>query len=479
VRRQIADYGDVTSGVSAPSLRRACHVACALVAVIALVVFFGGWVAGDLALRTIVPGTVGMKWQTAVGLLALAAGLFLLVDPPSPRRRRLADAAALIGLLVGATVLAEYLFGWRSGFDEFLFRDTTGHRLGIAHPGRLAPTTALCLLLVGAALLLLDARPVGRWRPAELLVLPVAAVGMLTLIGYLYEIPGLYGPASAAKMALGTGVCVLCLATGVLLARPHGRLVSLATTDDPGGIMMRRLLPLGIALPLVLGWIRLRLGEAGIFGDRAGTWWLAASTAVVLTVLIARVAAQLSLYAARGRVLEAELVALANHDALTGLYNRRRFDQELAHVAAVAARAGIACSLLIIELDRLKVVNDSLGHAAGDRLLQDVAGVLTDRLREADVAARIGGDEFGVLLPATTVAGACVLAQVLCDAVAALRLHTEDGDAWTTISVGVAALGAGTGGTLDAMVRADQAMYRAKRAGGGQVARGSEFATPV
>jgi diguanylate cyclase (GGDEF)-like protein len=453
----------------ASKLQLACRALIWLTIAIALVVLIGGWALDVTVLRNVVPGTVAMKSWTALGLLSAATALLLSLEMPSRHATRLARAAAAFPLLLGLAVLGEYLLGWSLGIDELLFHDAAGHAAHIAYPGRFAPTTAVCFVLIGAALLALDAAPRRGWRLAELAMIPVAAMGAMTLVGYLYAIPVFYGPASAAKMALNSGVCFLAMAAAIVLARPHGRLVRLAGTHDPGGIMLRRLLPLAIVMPLLLGWAKLRAADAGVFGDRVGTWWLSVATIVALCLLIGRVASRLSHYARQRDVLEAELHRLANHDPLTGLLNRRRFDEELAAAAARAARHHEPCSVLVIDFDRMKRVNDALGHAAGDDLLERVGAILRDRIRASDVGARVGGDEFAILLTNTVAQQAAVLATSIRAAVAACRIPTPNGDAWTTVSIGIAQISPGDALGESAMQRADEAMYRGKRRGGDDV----------
>jgi diguanylate cyclase (GGDEF)-like protein len=88
----------------------------------------------------------------------------------------------------------------------------------------------------------------------------------------------------------------------------------------------------------------------------------------------------------------------AEHDSLTGLFNRNYFQQELERTVARVARSGTACALFYIDLDQFKYINDTLGHAAGDRLLVDVATLLSSHVRDGDLLARFGGDEFTLLL---------------------------------------------------------------------------------
>ncbi len=451
-------------------LARARRLATALVAATAVVVFVGGWVLGEDALKNLVPGTVVMKAPTALGLLWLAVGLALLGRRPGLRRvaQGFGAAAALLGTVVGL----EYVTGRTWWVDEGLFRDDVGHRLGVAHPGRFAPTTALCLVLVGAVIVLLGRRRRTSPRLVEHLVLPVIAISGITLVGYLYSIPTFYGPASAAKMALVTGLCFLALGFAAVATVPGSRLVVLAAADDPGALLIRRLLPVAIGVPLGLGWLRLQAVESGVFGDRVGTWWLAAVTALGLALVVLRIAARLSAAAAVQRRLEAELVHLADHDVLTGLCSRRRFDDELARHLARADRSPRVATVVSLDLDRLKVVNDTLGHEAGDRLLEGVGRAIAGRIRAGDLAGRLGGDEFALLLEDTDVADALVLAEDLRARIAGNRPGGDLAGTWSTVSIGIARV---TDDARTTMALADDAMYRAKRAGGNRV----EVASPA
>ncbi len=453
-------------------LRRAAIAACGLVVFVSLLVLVGGWVFGRIELRSIVPGTVGMKALTAIGLLTASLSLLATLQPHAHRRLVAAQRGlALFTLLLGALVLGEHVFGWRLGIDELLFVDHVGRAAGSAHPGRFAPTTAINLMLLGAALLAIDREPRHGWRRSELLVLPAALVAFMSIIGYTYGIPAFYGPASAAKMALNTATSFLVVAIGVVLARPHGHVLRLATTDDPGGVMMRRLGPVAVVLPLLLGWLRLKAGDHGIFTNRVGTWWLTAATIGCFLALIWRVGSRLSAADRDQCALRRELERLANHDGLTDLYNRHRFDEELRRALAAAERYGRPASLLILDLDRMKAVNDELGHHVGDAMLRAVADILRAELRRTDIAARMGGDEFGILLSETEPDAAAVLAERILSAIRAFRAPSEDGraDAWTTASIGIARLD-GAAPIERALARADDAMYEAKRAGGDRFA---------
>ena len=160
--------------------------------------------------------------------------------------------------------------------------------------------------------------------------------------------------------------------------------------------------------------------------------------------------------------LEAELTRLATHDDLTGLHNRRHFERELARELKLTRRHGGTAAVLLLDLDDFKAINDTHGHAGGDALLRHVAEVLRGRLRETDVIARFGGDEFAILLRHTPVESAERVAVLLREELD--RRPAFIGGATITVraSVGVAAVDAAleAGETLH---HADQEMYRDKR----------------
>lgn len=161
----------------------------------------------------------------------------------------------------------------------------------------------------------------------------------------------------------------------------------------------------------------------------------------------------------------------AQTDPLTGLPNRRALEARLHEELRRARRYGTPLACVMADLDHLKAINDSLGHAAGDQALQGMAAVLRGGLRDTDFAARAGGDEFLLLLPHTSAEEACLLAERVRRGLAAVRLGPGRAAAAVGASLGVAALGADADG--EAMVEAaDRALYAAKRAGRGTVRLG-------
>ena len=172
------------------------------------------------------------------------------------------------------------------------------------------------------------------------------------------------------------------------------------------------------------------------------------------------------------------LTVLADHDGLTGIANRRRFETVLAKETARAARSRLPLSIVILDVDHFKRFNDAYGHVAGDACLRQVAAALRDSLvRPADLAARYGGEEFVALLPDTDPAGARMVAERIRCAVMALQIaHAGNDTGIVTISAGVyTSVGAVTSGegvavaTNTLIERADARLYRAKMSGRNQV----------
>ncbi len=167
----------------------------------------------------------------------------------------------------------------------------------------------------------------------------------------------------------------------------------------------------------------------------------------------------------RERRLKRALSWQASHDALTGLINRREFDSRL-HAALLSAQRGEgSCALLYIDLDQFKLVNDTCGHQAGDRLLRDVTGLLQTRVRASDTIARLGGDEFGVLLENCTLEQATRIAEGARQGIRDFRFVWGATTLSVGASIGIVQVRADTENAATLMSAADIACYAAKDAG--------------
>jgi len=225
------------------------------------------------------------------------------------------------------------------------------------------------------------------------------------------------------------------------------------------------------------------VGQQGELEDAAGapihiadrTWFLVVRDPnrpdVSLPLLLAVVG--ISLAALLGALILAwtrnermqQLQREASLDPLTGLKNRRRFEEDLGAAMARGRREGTTGAVLMLDLDHFKLVNDTHGHPAGDRMIEEIAAVLRQRTRESDVLARLGGDEFAIVLPRCTPAEARMVAE---SAAEAIRDHRSEHDEVEpiTASVGVAMFGDDPRTSIGSVVsEADTAMYAAKDGG--------------
>lgn len=190
--------------------------------------------------------------------------------------------------------------------------------------------------------------------------------------------------------------------------------------------------------------------------------WLPMALAV-LGVSLAALLGSLVVSWNRGERMR-ELERQANQDSLTGLGNRRRFEEDLAATMARSRRDGATGALLILDLDRFKQVNDAHGHPAGDQLIIEVAETLRRRTRASDSVARLGGDEFAVILPRCSREEAAIAAEAIAEEIR--RHHPQDGLDPVTVSIGIAMFGEDPRTSVATVVAdADAAMYAAKDEG--------------
>lgn len=204
-----------------------------------------------------------------------------------------------------------------------------------------------------------------------------------------------------------------------------------------------------------------------------GLWAVAARGAPlrdeVLPYCVTLVLVSAGLGAGLGRWL-GQLQALANIDPLTGLFNRR-FIASCLDADLSQERRRASTSMLFIDLDRFKELNDGLGHGAGDDALRAVAASIRSCLRSTDIAARVGGDEFSVILSHTPAQQALAVAQRI---VATLEGHGVPGRPSLSVSIGIAEVAPGSSARPDELLAAaDHAMFAAKRAGGRQIVVGT------
>jgi len=194
--------------------------------------------------------------------------------------------------------------------------------------------------------------------------------------------------------------------------------------------------------------------------------------------LLGSIASQIGIAIENAQMYE-RAVEIAFTDSLTGLYNRRYLMEQIRRELARAERNKTALSLIMIDVDDLKTVNDRFGHDRGDGLLKELARIIKSKARASDVAARLGGDEFVVLTPDTDLVGASEVGQRLRSEAHLSRIQMGGREMGTSVSIGVASYPSHATSAESLLKKADEAMYEAKRAGKNRVCLATSTATAM
>jgi len=267
------------------SLKSFSHASSFIVIIVGCLVLVG-WAFDIAALKSVLPGLVTMKANTAMAFVLLGMSLWLLQSKEADQRmRRIAQAYALAVTFLGLLTLSEYLFGLNLGIDQLLFKEPP-EAAGPFPPDRMTPATALNFLLLASALLLLDVEKRSIRYLSQSLTLLVGITSLLSLGAYVYNDTALIGGFSYTRMSLHTAPTFIILCSGILCARPDRGLMVVIASDSTGGLMARRLLPAAIVIPLLLSWFRLEGERAGLYGLEFGLALFALSNVVIFAVLI-------------------------------------------------------------------------------------------------------------------------------------------------------------------------------------------------
>jgi signal transduction histidine kinase len=264
--------------VLAARCRRVASAGAKSVVAIGVVVLVG-WATDVDVLASLVPGAVMMKVNTAICFILLGLSLGSALGTSRGRFVPIAGrAAAVLCAAIATAVLLQYLLGRDLGIDELIARDREG-AAGTFGPGRMAPNTAVAFILFAVAAVLLHASA-GWRRPARACGFVGGLLALLALVGYATGVQSFYGVPGVTQMAVPTGIAFVLLSAAVLLARPGEGATRLITSAGPGGLVVRRVLPLSIVAPFamavgVIGAERLAVTSAGI-----GRWLFA--TLVIL-----------------------------------------------------------------------------------------------------------------------------------------------------------------------------------------------------
>lgn len=167
--------------------------------------------------------------------------------------------------------------------------------------------------------------------------------------------------------------------------------------------------------------------------------------------------------------LSEQMKEIAVRDQLTGLLNRRGFGEQASKAYSTARRTGRSVSVIMADIDRFKFINDQLGHAAGDEALCHFTKLLQHDRRGEDILARMGGEEFAIVLPGTDIPESIQIAEELCQRLESTSFEIEDELVSMTASFGVATISENDTCLTDIIIRADKALYKSKRAGRNRV----------
>lgn len=376
-----------------------------------------------------------------------------------------ARCTAVVVLFIGASKLCEITFGWFTGFDQILFSeklasDPTGM------PNRMAPNTAFNFVLLSVAILYPWKNNRRRIDLSTLLLILSTFCSFLPIVGYLYGTRSFYGIGKFIPMALHTAMTFLILSLSLLLSRPERPIIATLFDSGMSGIMVRRILPAVIALPVLLAWFRLKGQNLGFFDSELGAALVVIAQILVLAAIVWWNSFLLLRLDKQRKAAEDRLSEMALADDLTGLSNRRGFvflaEQELK--LARNKRIGIVLWCLYVDLDGLKKINDTLGHDAGSDAIVHTAAILQATFRESDIIARLGGDEFAILAATNTSVGGNLVIERLQTNVSEFN-DRENLPYKISLSVGLVSVDTDEIQSLDELMKAaDAEMYLNKRA---------------
>ena len=366
--------------LSLKSFSRASSLFAILIGGLVLV----GWLFDIIILKSVLPGLATMKANAAFAFVIAGVSLWLSQTERTVQQRRGGRVCALMVTLIGLLTLAEYLGDFDLGIDELLFDDPLTAQT--SHPGRMASATALSFLMLGAALLLLDRETPDGNRPSEWLALAAMLISVLATIGYVYDVQSLYRMAPYMSVAFHTALTLLVLSVGIWCARPDRGLMALTSSDTGGGLVVRRLIPSGIAVLIGLGWLRLSAQRVGYYDTEFGLSLMVLSAMATLTVLIWLNAR--SLNQAEEKIIRANRLYAVLSQINQSIVRVRERDRLFAEICRIAVRYGLFRIAWIGLIDGLGQPIKAMAHSGAkeDALPQGLVSLFEDS--EAQSAIR-------------------------------------------------------------------------------------------
>lgn len=440
---------------AALSLPRPLGTVCAVFALIA----FTGYLGSIEPLYR--PIGVGPATHPLTALSILLLGLGLRANSQTRLdvwgRRVFAILAIVITVFrLGESLIGTDLTSWVTPFHSKVLIEVQ-----LGKHNSMGVNTAGMLLSIAFAMGLYSLN-FPKW--SQIVASIAVAIPTISFTGYAYGLEKFYG-----QMSMLTATAGFCLAGATLaLTSDHGGLRAILSPYI-GGRIARIQVVAGYLIPTVFGYVLIKSMVSGSTQNYSmfGIFVVAICWFIILMVGISAILQEKADFARRQS--EAILATAALTDSLTGVPNRRMFIESGQHELERIKRTGSELWLMMIDIDHFKKINDTAGHAIGDRVLVAVAQLLSQSIRKVDRLGRLGGEEFAVLIADTNLEGCKHVAENIRQNVESLQVPD-----WTvvhgpvTASIGCAKL-TGTNSLEEALNAADEALYQAKRGGRNQV----------
>jgi PAS domain S-box-containing protein len=256
-----------------------------IIIVIIGVIVLIGWAFNISILKSASPGFSTIKSNVGLAFIFIGFSLWLQqTNRINQNNKRIAQILALATALIGLLTLIEYLSGVNLGIDQILFKEAAG-ALNTSSPNRMAFGSALSLFIAGIALLLIEVKSIRDYELAQILAIIGALISLLALIGYAYGSSALYHIPQYTAMALYAALALSLLFIGILFARPDSGTMSIITSKSLGGIIARRLIPVVIVIPFILG-LLWQLGVKANLYDQAFGYALFAFSTIIFLILL-------------------------------------------------------------------------------------------------------------------------------------------------------------------------------------------------
>lgn len=414
-----------------------------------------------------------LRGSLGVALVFLGAALRMIGRWPRADLRAIFGCAmSLVPLGIASIMLGEMAAHWNQIIPDALVRRAAAPS-PLAH---LTPAITLALVSLSLAVPLATMRPVWSRRLAQGLILTSMLLSALPIIGYAYGVQAVYRIGLFSSAALPTAAALFVCSLGLLHARPDFGVMTPLRSQGLGGLFARRALPFMVVIPLALGWLRIHDERLGYWSLEFGVAVHATATIVLFMIMVWWSAQSLDRADQRHeqtRKEASDLRRLSHLDPLTGVFNRRSLHERLDREWSKAIRHGHPLACIMLDIDHFKRINDVHGHHAGDAVLRTVAAMLVKQCRPGDLVCRFGGEEFCIIAPQTTEAGAAELAERLRAMFASVPIPIGGRSETITTSCGIAEAW-GWADDSDAMIRrADRALLAAKTRGRNRVVMSS------